>query len=74
MVLWPTHDKRRHPLGGDPSPPGPRLQAWAEKQPTRERDELLFPVGDGHSPLNDSVLREAHDKGKVIVGCRDSRS
>jgi integrase len=28
---------------------------------------LLFPAGDGHSPLNDSVLREAHDKGKAAI-------
>ncbi|MGB3955076.1 MAG: site-specific integrase [Brooklawnia sp.] len=45
----------------------PALRVWAEKQPTRKRDELLFPAGDGHSPLNDSVLREAHDKGKAAI-------
>lgn len=45
----------------------PALRAWAEKRPTRKRDELLFPAGDDHSPLNDSVLREAHDKGKAAI-------
>jgi len=42
----------------------PAWRAWAAQQPTRGRDALLFPAGDGHSPLNDSVLRAAHDKGK----------
>ena len=42
----------------------PALRAWADQRPTRARDALLFPAGDGHSPLNDSVLRAAHDKGK----------
>nr|WP_255443605.1 site-specific integrase [Tessaracoccus sp. MC1679] len=45
----------------------PALRVWAAKQPTRKRDELLFPAGDGHSPLNDSVRREAHDKGKAAI-------
>jgi integrase len=42
----------------------PAWRAWAAQQPTRGRDALQFPAGDGHSPLNDSVLRAAHDKGK----------
>ena len=45
----------------------PALRLWAERQPTRGRDALLFPAGDGHSPLNDSVLRTAHDKGKAAI-------
>ena len=45
----------------------PALRVWAEKHPPRKRDDLLFPAGDGHSPLNDSVLREAHDKGKAAI-------
>jgi integrase len=45
----------------------PALRAWADRQPTRGRDALLFPAGDGHSPLNDSVLRDAHDKGKAAI-------
>jgi len=45
----------------------PALRAWAAQQPTRGRDALLFPAGDGHSPLNDSVLRDAHDKGKAAI-------
>ena len=28
----------------------------------------MFPARDGHSPLNDSVLRDAHDKGKAAIG------
>jgi integrase len=46
----------------------PALKVWAAQQPTRARDALLFPAGDGHSPLNDSVLRTAHDKGKAAIG------
>jgi len=45
----------------------PALRGWADRQPTRGRDALLFPAGDGHSPLNDSVLRTAHDKGKAAI-------
>jgi len=46
----------------------PALRAWADRQPIRGRDALLFPAGDGQSPLNDSVLRTAHDKGKAAIG------
>jgi len=45
----------------------PALRAWTDQQPTHARDALLFPAGDGHSPLNDSVLRDAHDKGKAAI-------
>jgi integrase len=45
----------------------PALRSWADRQPVRGRDALIFPAGDGHSPLNDSVLREAHDKGKAAI-------
>jgi integrase len=45
----------------------PALRVWADRAPARKRDELLFPAGDGRSPLNDSVLREAHDKGKAAI-------
>jgi len=46
----------------------PALRDWLDGQPRRARDALLFPAGDGVSPLNDSVLREAHDKGKAAIG------
>ena len=46
----------------------PALREWLRRQPRRARDALLFPAGDGVSPLNDSVLREAHDKGKAAIG------
>jgi len=46
----------------------PALRNWEARQPRRNRDALLFPAGDGISPLNDSVLREAHDKGKAAIG------
>ena len=46
----------------------PALREWAARQPVREREALLFPAGDGHSPLNDSVLRVAHNKGKAAIG------
>ena len=45
----------------------PALKVWRDAQPTRPRDALLFPAGDGVSPLNDSVLRTAHDKGKAAI-------
>ena len=44
----------------------PALKVWADQQPTRSWDALLFPAGDGHSPLNDSV-RDAHDEGKAAI-------
>jgi integrase len=28
----------------------PALKSWADQQPSRSRDALLFPAGDGHSP------------------------
>ncbi|MFT3861462.1 tyrosine-type recombinase/integrase [Micropruina sp.] len=46
----------------------PALREWLRPQPRRARDALLFPAGDGVSPLSDSVLREAHDKGKAAIG------
>lgn len=46
----------------------PTLAGWQSKQPSRTRDALLFPAGDGVSPLNDSVLRDAHDKAKMAIG------
>jgi len=52
----------------------PALRAWADQQPTRGRDALLFPAGDGHSPLNDSVLRAAHDKARQRSTCHGSPS
>ena len=45
----------------------PALKVWRDAQPTHPRDALLFPAGDGVSPLNDSVLRTAHDKGKAAI-------
>lgn len=35
----------------------PSLREWQRRQPTRGRDALLFPAGDGVSPLNDSAAR-----------------
>ncbi|HOC14636.1 MAG TPA: tyrosine-type recombinase/integrase [Propionicimonas sp.] len=46
----------------------PVLRVWLTAQPPRKRDALLFPAGDGVSPLNDSVLRDAHDKAKAAIG------
>ncbi len=45
----------------------PSLREWAARQPVREREALLFPARDGHSPLNDSVLRVAHNKGEAAI-------
>jgi integrase len=46
----------------------PALRTWAAQQPVRDREDLLFPARDGHSPLNDSVLRDAHGKAKAAIG------
>ena len=46
----------------------PALREWQRQQPRRAREALLFPARDGVSPLNDSVLRDAHDKAKRAIG------
>ena len=43
------------------------LRAWMEAQPPRDPDALLFPASDGVTPLNDSVLRDAHYKGRNAI-------
>jgi len=47
----------------------PVLGEWQRRQPNRTRDALLFPAGDGVSPLSDSVLRDAHGKGQAGHRC-----
>ncbi len=46
----------------------PLLRAWLASQPVRPDEALLFPAGDGVSPLNDSVLRDAHYRGRAAIG------
>ena len=45
----------------------PALRTWQAQQPKRAPTALLFPAGDGVSPLYDSVLRGAHDLGKAAI-------
>ena len=45
----------------------PALRTWMAAQPARDPEALLFPASDGVTPLNDSVLREAHYKGRTAV-------
>jgi len=45
----------------------PSLRTWMEAQPPRDPDALLFPASDGITPLNDSVLRDAHYKGRNAI-------
>lgn len=45
----------------------PSLRTWMEAQPPRDPDALLFPASDGVTPLNDSVLRDAHYKGRRAI-------
>jgi len=45
----------------------PALKTWQAQQPQRPPTALLFPAGDGVSPLYDSVLRSAHDLGKAAI-------
>lgn len=46
----------------------PLLQRWLDGQARRSPDTLLFPAGDGVRPLNDTVLRDAHYKGRAAIG------
>ncbi len=43
------------------------VKAWATSLPERGPDALLFPAGDGSSPLNDSVLRDAHKTAAAVI-------
>lgn len=45
----------------------PALHTWMDAQPQRDPEALLFPASDGVTPLNDSVLREAHYKGRKAI-------
>lgn len=44
------------------------LREWLTAHPERGRRELLFPASDGHSPMAESVIRDAHLKGRAAVG------
>jgi integrase len=45
----------------------PALRTWKDAQPPRDPDALLFPASDGVTPLNDTVLRDAHYKGRKAI-------
>jgi integrase len=45
----------------------PTLRTWMDAQPPRSPDALLFPASDGVTPLNDTVLRDAHYKGRKAI-------
>lgn len=44
------------------------LRAWVIALPMRGRDSLLFPAGDGVSPLSDTTLAKAHARARMAVG------
>lgn len=44
------------------------VKEWVRSQPMRGSDALLFSASDGVSPLNQSVVREAHMKGREAIG------
>lgn len=46
----------------------PMLVAWLQELPVRGPEALLFPAGDGVSPLDSSVLREAHLRAAEAIG------
>lgn len=46
----------------------PAVAQWLKDAPVTGRDGLLFPAGDKRSPLNSSVLGEAHAKGRASIG------
>ena len=52
----------------------PYLREWLRSQPLRPREALLFTAKDGVTPLNDTSLREAHEKGKAAIGVSTRRS
>jgi len=45
----------------------PSLRTWLDAQPVRDPEALLFPASDGVTPLNDSVLRDAHYTGREAI-------
>lgn len=47
----------------------PALREWAARLPLRERDSLMFPARDEHSPLNDSVLRSPTTRARRPSTC-----
>ena len=44
------------------------MREWLTSVPVTGRDGLLFPAGDHRSPMNGTVLREAHLKGRDAIG------
>lgn len=44
------------------------LKVMMRDAPVRGREALLFPAGDGESPLSDSVLWEAHHRAVAAIG------
>ncbi len=47
------------------------LKLWKEKQDERAHNALAFPAQDGVSPMNDTTLRRAHDRGKAAIEVPD---
>lgn len=47
------------------------LKEWKVRQGDRPGDALAFPAKNGVSPMNDTTLRRAHDRGKKAVGMPD---
>lgn len=45
----------------------PQLRVLLADRVQREPDALLFTASDDATPMNDSVLRDAHDKGKMAI-------
>lgn len=45
----------------------PSLRTWMAAQPPRDAESLLFPASDGVTPLNDTVLRDAHYKAREAI-------
>lgn len=44
------------------------MKKWMENNPNPEKNALLFPAGDGVSPMPGTVLRDAHLKGRTAIG------
>lgn len=49
----------------------PVLREWIAGQPVRGRTALIFPGGDGHSPMNDTTLRDNHKAAAEAIGKPD---
>ncbi len=44
------------------------MRQWIKDHPVTGPDALVFPAGDGHSPMNDSTLNRNHKRTAAAIG------